>query len=384
LKAKDINYNDMTTETSRKTYLKLLNVGVAILIVIIAEIIGIHLEKNRKIQAETARRAKELKDGPLVKTAVAQYSSGLKELVLIGEARPYQTATLYAKISGYLEKINVDKGDKVTEGQLLAYVDNPEIDQQYNSALADLENKKKIADRDKKLLEKKFIPQEQADISQTAVDMAQANVKSLTEQQQYKSLRAPFTGTVTARYVDMGALIQNAINSQTSAQPVVTLAELGRLRIYVYVEQRDAAFLKVGYPVEITLTERPDVHIKASITRIAGELDEHTRMMLCEVDVENRDNLIVPGSYVQVHIQNPHEDKNKKITVPSVALVIHKSKTMVATIDKDSVLHFKEVVVANNTGEKVSLMDGGLSEGDRVALSVGESILDGQKVRIAE
>ena len=346
-------------------------------------IAAIYITKSNKVKAESAQREKELKDGPLVKTAVASYGTGLKELVLIGEARPYETATLYAKISGYLEKITVDKGDKVTEGQLLAYVDNPEIDQQYNAALADLENKKKIADRDKKLLEKKFIAQEQADISQTAVDVAQANIKSLTEQQQYKSLKAPFTGTVTARYVDPGALIQNAINSQTSAQPVVTLAELGKLRIYVYVEQRDAAFLKVGYPVEITLTERPDVHIKASITRIAGELDEHTRMMLCEVDIENKDNTVVPGSYVQVHIGNPHDDKIRRISVPSVALIIHKNKTMVATIDKDSILHFNDVVVANNTGDKVTLTSG-IDSGARVALSVGESILDGKKVRIAE
>ncbi len=346
-------------------------------------IAAIYVAKTHRVAAESAQRAQALKNGPLVKTAIANYTSGLKELVLIGEARPYQTATLYAKISGYLEKINVDKGDKVTAGQLLAYIDNPEIDQQYNAALADLENKKKILERDKKLLEKKFIPQEQADISQTAVDMAAANVKSLTEQQQYKSLKAPFSGTVTARYVDLGALIQNAINSQTSAQPVVTLAELNRLRVYVYVEQRDAAFLKVGYPVEITLTERPDVHIKASITRIAGELDEHTRMMLCEVDIENKDNAVVPGSYVQVHITNPHNDKLKRVAIPSVALIIHKSKTMVATIDKDSILHFNEVIVANNTGERVTLTSG-IDSGARVALSVGESVLDGQKVRIAE
>jgi RND family efflux transporter MFP subunit len=373
----------MTTETTKTSYYKLLAAGVVILLLIGGGIAAIYITKDHKVKAESAAREKELKDGPLVKTAQANYSSGLKELVLIGEARPYQTATLYAKISGYLEKINVDKGDRVTEGQLLAYVDNPEIDQQYNAALSDLENKKKIADRDKKLLDKKFIAQEQEDISQTAVDMAVANVKSLTEQQQYKALKAPFTGTVTARYVDQGALIQNAINSQTSAQPVVTLAELGRLRIYVYVEQRDAAFLKVGYPVDITLTERPDFHLKASISRIAGELDEHTRMMLCEVDVENKNDSIVPGSYVQVHISNPHNDKVRRISVPSVALIIHKSKTMVATVDKDSILHFQEVIVANNTGDKVTLTSG-VDSGQRVAISVGESILEGQKVRIAE
>ncbi len=373
----------MTTESSKSSYLKLVIAGLILLVLVGGGIAAIYIDKKHKTEVEAARRDKELKAGPLVKTAIATGSSGIKELVLIGEARPYQTSTLYAKTSGYLEKINVDKGDKVVEGQLLATINNPEIDQQYTAALSDLENKKKIADRDKKLLEKKFIAQEQADISQTAVDMAQANLKSLTEQQQYKSLRAPFAGTIISRYVDVGALIQNAINSQTSAQPVVTLAELGRLRVYVYVEQRDAAFLKNGYPVEITLTENPDVHIKASVTRMSGELDPRTRMMLCEVDIDNKDNRIVPGSYVQVHIKSPGDSKVSKIVVPSVALIIRKNKTLVATVDKDSILHFKEITVVVNTGEKVSISDG-LQEGERVALSVGESILDGQKVRISE
>ena len=204
-----------------------------------------------------------------------------------------------------MDKIYVDKGDKVSKDQLLATVTNPEIDQQYAAALADLSNKKKILERDQKLVVKNFISQEEADLSQTSVTLAEATLRSITEQQQYKSLRAPFAGTVTARYADPGALIQNAINSQTSAQPVVTISQLDRLRIYVYAEQKDAAFLKVGYAVDITLTENPDVHIKASVTRIAGELDEHTRMMTVEIDVDNKDQKIIPGSYVQVHITGP-------------------------------------------------------------------------------
>jgi membrane fusion protein, multidrug efflux system len=372
----------MTTVTKKPINYKLLLAGLILLLLMGGGIIWIYIGKAQKVDKDSAERAIELKKGSPVKTALASYSSGNRTLILIGEARPFQTATLYAKISGYLEKINVDKGDMVTEGEELAYVDNPEIDQQYNSAVSDLENKKKIAERDKELLTKKFIAQEEYDISQTAADMAEANVKSLAEQQQYKDLKAPFSGTITARYVDPGALIQNANNSQTSSQPVVTLSELGKLRIYVYVEQRDAASLKTGDTVEITLTERPDVHIKANITRIAGELDEHTRMMLCEIDIENKDNIIVPGSYVQVHVQLPAGNQSKMITVPSVALIIHTGKTMVAIVDKDSTLHFKDVQVLRNTGDKVSLS--GITEGDRVALSVGESLLEGQKVRIVE
>lgn len=270
----------------------------------------------------------------------------------------------------------------MTEGEELAYVDNPEIDQQYNAAVTDLENKKKIAARDKDLLAKKFISQEDADLSQTNADVAAANVKSLEEQQQYQYIRAPFSGTITARYVDPGALIQNADNAQTSAQPVVTMAQLEKLRVYAYVEQRDASNLKTGDSVDITLTERPDVHVKATITRIAGELDPHTRMMLTEVDIENKDNTIVPGSYVQVHIKLPIKDQSKALIIPSVALIINKGKTLVATIDKDSVLHFKGVTVLRNTGEIVCVS--GIGEGDRVALSVGESLTDGQKVRVLQ
>lgn len=372
----------MTNTPSKSSYYRLLTIGLVLLLIVVIGITGMYLSKTHKIENESTAREKELKQGPVVKTAIAAYSSNTKELVLIGEARPYETTTLYAKISGYLDKINIDKGDKVTEGQLLATIDNPEIDQQYKSAVADLENKKKIAERDKQLLAKKFIAQEEADQSQTSVDMAEANVKSLADQQQYKDILAPFSGTITARYVDPGALIQNANNSQTSAQPIVTLAELGRLRIYMYAEQRDASYLKNGDSVDITLTERPDVHVKATISRISGELDPHTRMMLCEVDVENKDNVIVPGSYVQVHVKYA-TDKTKELTLPSVALVIHKDKTMIAVIDKDSTLHFKEVTIARNTGEKI-IIASGINEGDRAALSVGESITEGQKVRVVE
>jgi RND family efflux transporter MFP subunit len=370
----------MSKTPDRSSYIKLIILGVVILLILGGGIAAISLTRSHKVTKETAERATALKDGPVVKISIAKFSTAPKQIVLIGEAKPYLSATIYAKISGYMDQILVDKGDKVAQNQLLATINNPEIDQQYAAAVADLDNKKKILDRDKKLLDKKFISQEDEDLSQTAVTLAEATLRSLTEQQQYKSLRAPFAGTVTARYADPGALIQNAINSQTSAQPIVTIADLNRLRVYIYAEQNDAAFLKVGYAVDITLTENPDLHIKGNVTRIAGELDEHTRMMTVEIDVDNRDQKIIPGSYVQVHVTGPL-DKDAKIQVPSTALVIHQAKSMVAVLDSSNVIHFKTVKVGENTGEKVTILDG-LSDGDRVALSVGESILDGQKVRI--
>src|SRR5271170_2585695 len=115
----------MTTVTKKPINYKLLIAGFILLLLMGGGIAWIYITKAHKIEIDSAQRANELKKGTPVKTALALYSSGNRELVLIGEARPYQTATLYAKISGYLEKINVDKGDKVTEGEELAYVDNP-------------------------------------------------------------------------------------------------------------------------------------------------------------------------------------------------------------------------------------------------------------------
>jgi multidrug efflux pump subunit AcrA (membrane-fusion protein) len=139
----------------------------------------------------------------------------------------------------------------------------------------------------------------------------------------YKNLTAPFAGTVTARFADPGALVQNATSSQTSSQPVVTLSELGRVRIYIYVPQIDAAFVQNGYPVTLTSTDRPEWQLKASITRIAGELDPKTRMMLAEIDVANQKGDLIPGSYLQVSLQTPDQ---QTLAIPSEALVVRGGK----------------------------------------------------------
>lgn len=372
----------MAKQAKRSSFIKLLLAGLVVLVVLGGGIAAIRLTGQKHFKEEVAARASALKEGPVVKTSLARYNLAPKEIVLIGEARPYESSTIYAKISGYLDRILVDKGDRVVKDQVLATIVNPEIDQQYNAAKADLENKKKIFGRDVKLFAKNYISEEDADQSETAVKVAEATLRSLAEQQQYKTLRAPFSGTVTARFADPGALIQNAINAQTSAQPVVTVSTLDRLRVFVYAEQKDAALLKTGYPAEITLTENPELKIRASVSRIAGALDEHTRMMLVELDIDNSGQKIIPGSYVQVHITGP-KDKNARIEVPSNALVFHKDKSMVAVIGADTAVHFKVVKVGENSGEKITILEG-IENGERVALNVGESLSEGQRVRIEQ
>ncbi len=336
------------------------------------------LKQQSSLAGETENRVQLAKEGPAVRATRAGITSTDKGLVFIGEARPYQTTTLYAKTSGYMNKILVDKGDNVREGQLLATIISPETDQAYNAALADLENKQKIAKRDQTLVQKEYISKEDAEATETSVKMAQAQVASLKEQMAYKNLTAPFSGTITARFADPGALVQNATNSQTSAQPVVTISQLDRIRIYIYVPQIDAAFLHNGYPVTITTTDRPDWQMAAKVTRIAGELDPKTRMMLVEIDVANTKKELIPGGYLQVTVPAPDL---KTLAIPAEALVVRSGKYFVPVLDSLHQLHYQPVVVGKNDGTFVSIRSG-IQKGDLIGLNVSPELKENQKVKV--
>jgi len=336
------------------------------------------LKKKSSLEDETKVRVRQATEGPVVRAVKAGAGLGDKGLVFIGEARPFQEATLYAKTGGYMNRILVDKGDNVRAGQLLATIVSPETDQAYNSALADLQNKEKIWARDSALVKKEYVSKEEAETSETSVQMARAQVQSLREQMGYKNLTAPFSGTITARFADPGTLVQNATSSQTSAQPVVTISELGRVRVYIYVPQIDAAFVQNGYPVTITSTDRPSWQMKANVTRVAGELDPKTRMMLAEIDVDNSKRELIPGSYLQITLSAPSQ---KTLAIPSEALVIRSGKYFVPVIDSLHQLHFQPVTIGKNDGASVSILNG-IQKGDLVGLNVSPELQENQKVKL--
>lgn len=365
------------SENKKRGALRIWIGGVIIIAIAATGLLLLMAKQKTLIAKNTDSKVQEVKAGPTIKVIKAGMGAADKGLALIGEAKPFQTVTLYAKTSGYMNKIFVDKGDKVKQGQLLATIISPEIDQAYKAAVADLENKKKIAKRDEVLLQKDYISKEDAEATATAVEMAQAQVQSLKEQMQYKNIIAPFSGTITARFADPGALVQNATNSQTSAQPIVTLSQLDKIRIYVYVSQGDAASLHEGYPVTITMAEKPDLKIKASITRIAGELDTKTRMMLAEIDLANLNDQIIPGSYLQVNLPAPEQ---KNLYIPSEALVIRGGKFFVPVVTDSSTLHYQEVTTDNNNGVRVAILNG-IKTGDMVGVNVSAELPEGQKIR---
>src|SRR5438105_3656386 len=248
--------------------------GVVSMVASVAIVAGLLARKVSLVRAEGRARAADVAAGPHVRVVRVTAPQGVQTLTLLGEARPYAAVTLYAKVSGYLRQMLVDKGDAVGAGQVLAVIESAELDQQYEATLADARNKRVNAGRFRALAKQNASSAQEAERYETDAAVAEANLKAIETLKSYEVIRAPFTGRVTARYADPGALVQNATNAQTGALPVLTVSETGRLRVYAYVDQQDAPLVRVGTPAEITVPDRPEVRLASRLTPVRGVLAE--------------------------------------------------------------------------------------------------------------
>jgi RND family efflux transporter MFP subunit len=351
--------------------------GVVTILIALTMIAVMAARRSSTIRGQAHALQKEQSSGPIVEVTRVRKAPPFRDIEIIGEARPFLAVVIYARAAGYLTQINVDKGDLVREGQILATIESPETDKAYLSALADWYNKKRIADRSKILLKRKLISQQEADISFANADMAAAALDTQRVLKSYEQVKAPFLGTIANRYVDPGALLQNATQNPASTSALFELSQNDKLRIYVYPDQPDASFIKPGTPVEITLTERPELKIQAAVTRSSEQLDTKTRKLLTEIDIENPGERIVPGSFVQVHMRL---NEGQRLEIPAQALTLRDGKTMVPVVEKDDTIHYRSVTLGENDGKNIRVLSG-LQEGETIALSIGTSLADGQKIQ---
>jgi RND family efflux transporter MFP subunit len=333
--------------------------------------------KYAMFKREELRRAAELAAGPRVRTSTVKKGLGEHSVTLTGETRPYLTAVLYAKVSGYLRAVKVDKGDIVKEGQVLAVIESPETDEAFVAAQADSKNKSAIAERMHALYNKQLVSQQEYEQAQADADVAAARLRSQKTLKDYEVLRAPFPGTVTARYADPGALVQNATSSGSGALPVVTVSQIRRLKVDVFLDQRDAPFISPSDPVQITLAERPDFKLSGTISRLADELDPRTKMLLTEIDIPNEDRKVVAGSFVQVSLK---VKAPAYLEAPVEAFVAKGNKNLLTTIKPDNTLAYQEIQIADNDGKTLRILSGA-NDGELLALGVGEALQEGAKVR---
>ncbi len=369
----------MTAEQPTKRSSGKLVIGGILLVVIFGVLYFLlNAAKDNRTKADLDSRSKDASAGTQVRVSPVMSSASERTITIAGEVRAFTSVTLYAKISGYLKRISVDKGDNVKEGQLLATIESPETDRSYQATESDAKNKRSISKRSQVLLQQGLISPQEAEQASSNADMAEANLAALAQQRSYESIKAPFSGKVTARFADPGALVQSAVNSQSSALPIVTISQTNRLRIYIYLDQRDAVFIKEGDSVSIRLPERPTVNIKATITRYTGEIDSKTRTLLAEIDLDNKNELILPGSYVQVALKIKAQPY---MTIPSNALIVRGKEFAVAVADATNTLRMKKIEIADNDGKVVQVISG-LNLGDQVILSVSDALKEGDKVQV--
>ena len=351
--------------------------GILILLAAAAAAFIISKSRESAFQAERAQRTLEAEKGPRVPVVTVAQGAPQRDITLVGDVKPYQLATLYSKVNGYLKNIPIDRGDHVQAGQVVAEMDSAETDNQYAMAVADLENKRKLAARDREMAAHGNVSIQTAESSDTNLRMAEANVRQLATLKSYEILRAPFTGMVTARFADPGQLIQNATTGQGNALPVLTIADTSRVRVAAYVEQHDVPYVKVGGDADVADGARPDRKIAAKVSRSTGMLDPKTRNLYIELDVDNAGGTLVAGSFAQVVLHVPVHSYPE---IPATALVVRSDKTYVAAVDESGKVHFKPVRVASTSGAVIEVAEG-LNAGETLAVSLPDDVGDGSQIQ---
>jgi RND family efflux transporter MFP subunit len=339
--------------------------------------IGVVAMQHLNLSSQRSELGKVSAEGPPVQVIEVGHGPAIQTVTVLASVIPYQQATLYAKVSGYLSKVLVDKGDHVKAGQLLATIESQETDAQYNSARADLINKRRIAQRFDQLIRENAIAAQQADQADADARVAQATLDQFATLKSYERLVAPFDGRVTARFVDPGALVQNATTTQTAAQPVVTISDDTRLRIDAYVQQDVAPFVHEGDTAEIVDATNTGRSVTAKITRVAGQLDPRTRTMLVEVEMDNRSRFLLGGSFAYLTL---HVPVTSAIQIPVGALVTRGNDQFVAVVGPDSRLHYIKVAIGSTDGDTVTLA-GGVKPGALLAVDLPPEATEGGLVR---
>jgi RND family efflux transporter MFP subunit len=312
---------------------------------------------------------------PRALVATARPGPAWRNVEVQGEARPFASVTLYAKVSGYLRAIQVDRGDRVEADQVLAVIQSPEIDRQHQAALADAAYKRASARSAEALTGPGAISRRQLELEKTSAEVADAVLAGIETQKSFTILRAPFRGTITARFADPGALVQNAANAQGGALPVVTVSQTERLRVFTYLDQRSAQLVRIGDEAVITVPES-GATVAGTVSRSNGELDPRTRTMLVEVHLDNTQGTILPGSFVRVQLK---VKAPSLLEVPAEALILRGAKPFLAVVKPDNRLEVRPVAVGRFEGPTVGIASG-LAANEHVALNLGRSASTGDTI----
>lgn len=312
-------------------------------------------------------------------------------LVLPGNLQAYNSAPIYARTNGYVRRWLVDIGDHVKAGQTLAVLDAPEVEQQLAQAAADYQTARAnqnlagtTARRWNAMLAKDAVSQQEADekagdlaAKSALANAALANVRRLRALQGFTRLSAPFAGVITSRSTQIGALV---VSGNAAAQPLFTVSDVKRIRIFVRVPQSASASVHPGMTATLSLPEYPGRKFVATMTRSAQAVDTQSGAVLVELQADNVDGALKPGAYAQVSFHAGQGPSNG-LSLPGSTILYGADGPTVAVVDSGNRVTVKPVTIARDEGAKV-VVSAGLAMGDRVIDSPPDSIRNGDRVRV--
>ncbi len=360
--------------------------GLVLLVVVVAGGLLSRGAASQKLNAWTEAEAI-----PTVSLITPSSVNGDQTLVLPGQIEAFYNAQIHARVSGYLKRWYLDIGAPVKQGQLLADIDTPELDQQLAQAKANLATAaantqlaRTTAARWTQLLAQDAVSRQEADEktgdleAKTAVEgAAQAEVNRLQALESFKRITAPFAGVVTGRTTDIGALIASGAPNDPG---LFTVSDVHRLRIYVKAPQSYVADIRPGEPVTLTVPEHPGQTFTATLTSTTGAVSDQSGTMLVELQIDNASGALKPGDYAQVQFSLPASAG--VIRLPASSLMFRRQGMAVATVDSHNRVALKPITIARDLGTSVEIA-GGLSPADHVIDNPPDSIANGERVRIA-
>jgi RND family efflux transporter MFP subunit len=354
--------------------------AIAIIVALVATA-GLVLARELWLGRQTSELAQQQAPGPHVLVSDVLQAPATRDLKLPATIRGFDETDIYAKVPGYLKTIKVDKGDRIHTGQLLAVLTSPELDQQVANARANY-NIALITDkRNQILVRSQVIPQQTADESHATMLQARATLEQDIATQAYETITAPFDGIVTARYIDPGHLVPaNTTPGTPGSGAIITVSRMAPLRVFTYVPQNVAPFIKDGDAATITAMGYTGKKFTGTITRHPEALSPDTRTMLVEVDLPNENEVLYPGMYATAEFTVAMGTGSPM--VPDDALVFRDGKVYVPVV-RNNQLHLAEVTLGYDDGQTVEVLSG-INPTDKVAVNVGQAARDGENVQPVE
>ncbi len=367
--------------------------GRAILLLAVAAIAVAYTGiSGRRHDDEKLKQWTEEQAIPPVAVVTPKRGGEARELVLPGNVDAFYSAAIHSQVMGYVQEWRKDIGARVKQGDVLAVVDTPELDDriavaqsELAKAKANLALAKVTAARWNSLRASAAVSQQAADEKDSdqraqaaQVDAAQSNVDRLKAQKAFANIVAPFDGVVTARNVDVGSLVRA---DGVDTPPLFTVADIHQMRVYVPVPETYAANLKDGLKATLELPEYPDRKFDATIATTSHAIDRKSRSLLVELLADNKDGLLAPGAFARVRFELP-PDANT-LTVPASAILFRGEAAKVAVIGLDNRVALKKVQIARDLGTEIEVT-GGLSQDERIVANPPDSIGEGEEVQVME